>query len=143
MKTKPHTAHIARVKRPGQYAVYRLIRITGSFLPYRVFARFDDKALVRKNGPMATKVRVTRARRDQLAVQLEAARRDMKASVAAVRKCPACAKKRLHTPDEKQRHHPLAGHGFRRNEQAWTHPALAAEAMVVDNAKQPLPTPTN
>lgn len=34
--------------------------------------------------------------------------------------CPACANKRLHTPDD-WFHHPHAGHGFNGN--TWTYPA--------------------
>jgi hypothetical protein len=36
--------------------------------------------------------------------------------------CPACAAKRLHTPEDWAQH-PLAGHGF--NGTLWTHPDLA------------------
>ena len=37
--------------------------------------------------------------------------------------CPACAEKRMHTPDD-WRHHPLKGHGFATECGGWTHESL-------------------
>jgi len=38
-------------------------------------------------------------------------------------KCPACINKRFHEAPGLDAYHPLAGHGFIK-EQGWTHPSL-------------------
>lgn len=52
--------------------------------------------------------------------------------------CPACDSNRLHTEQEWKEHHPLAGHGYTR-EQGWTHPDLAAavEKSKAEQAAKP------
>jgi hypothetical protein len=49
--------------------------------------------------------------------------------------CPACATKRLHTPEERAAHHPFAGHGFEQGRE-WSHEALAAEAAARLNCRE-------
>jgi hypothetical protein len=41
--------------------------------------------------------------------------------------CPACKLKRRHSDQEWEEFHPLAGHGYVK-EQGWSHPDLKAEA---------------
>lgn len=47
--------------------------------------------------------------------------------------CPACAARRVHTDLERTIYHPLAGHGYTK-EQGWTHPTAKAahDREVVD-----------
>lgn len=49
--------------------------------------------------------------------------------------CPACAAGTYHTQKEFKTFHPLAGHGFTR-EQGWTHPNLEAAAVEKAKAEQ-------
>lgn len=49
--------------------------------------------------------------------------------------CPACTARRFHTDKERADFHPLAGHGYTK-EQGWTHPdAKAAHDRDVETAR--------
>lgn len=53
--------------------------------------------------------------------------------------CPACAAGTYHTQQEFKDFHPLAGHGYTR-EQGWSHPDLeqaAVEKAKAEQAKKP------
>lgn len=53
---------------------------------------------------------------------------DQQTSAPEASKCAACQNKRLHTAEDWE-NHPLAGHGYTR-EQGFSHPELAAAAAA-------------